>query len=51
MMVIEAGLHYAKEEGIAEEKIKVAKKMLEEDIDIEKIVKVTGLSKEEIEKL
>jgi len=55
MMVIEAGLHYAKEEGIeegrCEEKIEVAKKMLEEDIDIEKIVKVTGLSKEEIKKL
>ena len=45
----------AKEEGIEEgekrEKIKIAKKMLEERIDIEIIQKVTGLSKEEIKKL
>ena len=45
----------AREEGLEEgenrEKIKIAKKMLEERIDIEVIQKVTGLSKEELKEL
>ena len=40
-----------KSEGRAEEKIDVAKKMLEKNIDISLIIEVTGLTKEEIEKL
>ena len=34
-----------------EEKIEIVKKMIENNIDIEMIMKITGLSKEEIEKL
>ncbi len=40
-----------KEEGRKEEKIEIAKKLLLENIDIEKISKITELSIEEIEKL
>ena len=39
------------EKGKTEEKIKIAKKMLKEKIDIETIIKCTGLTKEEIKKL
>ena len=39
------------EEGIEKEKIETAKKMLAEKIDIEMIIKITELTKEEIEKL
>ena len=38
-------------EGIKEGKLSIAKKMLEENIDIIFIAKVTGLSRREIEKL
>ena len=38
-------------EGIKEQNIKIAKKMLEQKLDIEIIMNTTGLSKEEIEKL
>lgn len=41
----------ARDQGRAEEKIDVAKKMLEKNIDISLIIEVTGLTKEEIEKL
>ena len=52
-------IHTAREEGKAEgkidgqqaEKIKIAKKMLKEKIDIVIIERITGLSKEEIKKL
>lgn len=44
-------LYEAKRDGKKEGKLEVAKKMLEEEISIETIVKVTGLSKEEIQKL
>ena len=40
-----------KEEGIKEEKIKTAKRMKNEELDINLIQKITGLTKEEIEKL
>ena len=39
------------EEGRAEEKAEIAKKMLEENIEIETIIKLTGLTKEKIENL
>lgn len=39
------------EKGTKEEKIKIAKSMLKENMDIEMIIKITGLTKEEIENL
>lgn len=44
-------MRYAKNQGIEEGKIEIVKNMLKENIDISLISKVTGLSKEEIEKL
>ena len=44
-------LNSARREGRKEEKVKIAKKMKEEGIDIETIIRVTSLTKEEIEKL
>ena len=41
----------ARDQGRIEEKIEVAKKMLAENMDINLIIKITGLTKEEIEKL
>lgn len=41
----------ARDQGRAEGKIDVAKKMLEKNMDISFIIEVTGLTKEEIEKL
>ena len=41
----------ARDQGRVEEKIEVAKKMLAENMDINVIIKITGLTKEEIEKL
>ena len=38
-------------EGIKEQSISIAKKMLAENLDIEIIINTTGLTKEEIEKL
>ena len=38
-------------QGIEQNKIENAKKMLKEKLDIDLISKITGLSKEEIEKL
>ena len=40
-----------KAEGKAEQQKEIAKKMLDKNIPIDTIVEVTGLSKEEIEKL
>ena len=39
------------EKGIKKRNIEIAKKMLQEDIAIETIIKITGLTKEEIEKI
>lgn len=44
-------LRRGREEGIKENSIQITKKMLEEKIDIEMIMKITGLTKEEIENL
>ena len=38
-------------EGISQEKITIAKKMLAKKVDIAFIIEMTGLTKEEIEKL
>ena len=40
-----------KSDGIKEQSISIAKKMLAENLDIEIIINTTGLTKEEIEKL
>lgn len=48
---VEQGIEQGKSLGIKEQSIKIARKMLEENIDIEIIMKTTGLTKEEIEKL
>ena len=45
------GFERGLEQGIQKNKIQVAKKLKKEKIDIEIIIKVTGLTKEEIEKL
>ena len=45
------GIKEGEKKGRQEEKIEMAKKSLEEGLSIELIVKLTGLSKEEIEKL
>ena len=51
----EEGLQEGREEGREEGKKegiqKIAIRMLQEDIDINMIIKVTGIKKEEIEKL
>ena len=48
---IEEGIQQGIEKGIEKQKIETAKKMLAEKIDIELIMKITELTKEEIEKL
>ena len=45
------GLEEGIEKGIEQEKRMLAKKMKEDNVDIKKIIKYTGLTKEEIEKL
>ena len=40
-----------KSEGIIQDKIEIAKKILSKEIDIALIIELTGLTKEEIEKL
>ena len=48
---LEDGNKEGQEEGRKKEKIEIARNMLKEDCNIEFIIKVTGLSKEEVEKL
>ena len=48
---IQQGRAEGRAEGAKEQSIKVAKKMLEEKLDIEIIIKTTGLTKEEIKEL
>jgi len=48
---IEQGTKQGLEQGSRQEKIEIAKNMLNENMDIEIISKVTGLTKEEIETL
>ncbi|MFU0784194.1 MAG: Recombination-promoting DNA endonuclease RpnC/YadD [Thermoanaerobacterium thermosaccharolyticum] len=50
-MIIEKGIEKGIERGAKEEKIAIAKKLLEEGMDIDKIAKITELAKEEIKKL
>ena len=45
------GYNDGKELGAKENAIEIAKKMLKENVDVDFIVKMTGLSKEELEKL
>lgn len=48
---LERGKKIGHDEGIREEKIHNAKKMLEKNIPVETIIEITGLTKEEIENL
>ena len=48
---LEEGIEKGIEKGIEQEKRMLAKKMKEDNVDIKKIIKYTGLTKEEIEKL
>ena len=48
---VKTGIEEGKIEGAKEEKIQIAKNMLKEKVSIEFIIKVTGLSKEEVEQL
>ena len=45
------GLSQGKELGAKENTIEIAKKMLKENLELELILKMTGLSKEELDKL
>ncbi len=47
----ETGLKEGLEKGINQNKIETAKKMKEENIPLDTIIKITDLTKEEIEKL
>lgn len=46
-----SGLNWARREGIKENRLEVAKKMKEKNMDIDMILEITGLTKQEIEKL
>ena len=48
---IKQGIEQGIEQGIMQEKQQIAKKLLELNTPIEQIKKITGLSKEEIEKI
>ena len=48
---IEEATNKGKAEGIKENTIEIAKKLLKENIDVETISKTTGLTKEDIQKL
>ena len=51
MKIYKKGRTEGKKEGKIEALIDVAKKMINEKLSIEKIIEITGLNKEEIEKL
>ena len=51
LAAIAQAIDEGRNEGISYEKIKFAKKMLEKKMDIALIMEMTGLTKEEIEKL
>ena len=44
-------INHAKEEGKIEEKIETARKFLEQGVDVEIVIKATGLTRKEVEKL
>ena len=48
---VDDGIEEGKAKGAREKQIEIAKSMLKENMDIEIIIKITGLTKEEIEKL
>ena len=48
---ISLGMEQGMEKGISQSKIEIAKNMLENNIDIQTILKCTGLSEEELEEL
>ena len=50
-MIKNTQLYCATQEGINYEKIKISKTLLNKNMNIEDIMDITGLSKEELEKL
>jgi hypothetical protein len=50
-MIKNTQLYRATQEGINYEKIKISKTLLNKNMNIEDIMDITGLSKEELEKL
>ena len=48
---LDDGIEEGKAKGAREKQIEIAKSMLKENMDIEMIIKITGLTKQEIEKL
>ena len=48
---VDDGIEEGKAKGAREKQIEIAKSMLKENMDIEMIIKITGLTKQEIEKL
>ncbi|PHO07985.1 hypothetical protein BFT35_02730 [Thermoanaerobacterium thermosaccharolyticum] len=50
-MIIEKGIEKGIKKGAKEESIKIAKKLLKEGVDIDRIAEITELSKDEIKKL
>ena len=48
---VDAKMYVAREEGKKENQLEIAKKMKEENMDIEQISRITNLTREEIEKL
>jgi len=46
-----SALRHAKEEGKTEERVEIAKNLIKADIPLEKIITVTGLTREELENL
>ena len=48
---MESMYEHGVEQGSKEQSIKIAKKMLEKKMDIDTIMEITGLTKEEIQKL
>ena len=50
-MIKNTQLYRATQEGINYEKIKISKTLLNKNMNIEDIIDITGLSKEELEKL
>ena len=49
--LLDTGYERGLEQGTRNERLEIAKKLKEENIDIEIIIKTTGLTKEEIERL
>lgn len=50
-MIIEKGMQKGIEKGAQQEKIAIARKLLKEGMDIDKVADITELNKDEVKKL